>query len=94
MQNAGDVVEDVTDQAGLRVDTLRQQLYQVARPTAIVVKGHSKSAVAHTLLHERFHLFQNKLESGVAGHDLTKQFRSSPLVLVGATILPVALGCR
>ena len=48
MQNAGDVVADVAEQANLPVDILQQQVYQVARAIADRVGATAKAAKAPT----------------------------------------------
>lgn len=58
------------------------------------VEGRTPSAVLRTLLHERFHLFQNGLPGGLEDPQSRREFLSDELAGVGAQLIAERLGAN
>jgi len=55
--------------------------------TIVQVEGRSHAAVLRTLLHERFHLFQNRLPEGPANAEIRGRFLANELAAIGAQLI-------
>lgn len=60
--------------------------------TAVVVENRSEAAVMRTLLHERFHLFQNILPGGIVQGEIGERFLSNPEARRGAEAIAQRVG--
>jgi hypothetical protein len=62
--------------------------------TAVVIENRSEEAVTRTLVHERFHLFQNSLPGGIAEREFGVRFLSNPAARRGADTIVQRVGLR